>query len=324
MLEGSKIFAKEFMDRHGIPTARFSVHDDVDSACAEVRRRGGKCVIKADGLAAGKGVFVCTQVGEAEKAVREILKKNVFGDAGKRILIEDLLEGEEASVLAICDGKNFVPLVAAQDHKAAFEGDLGPNTGGMGSYAPAPIVGPDIMDVVKEQVLKKAVEGMSSDGVPFKGLLYAGIMICDGKPSVLEFNVRFGDPETQPLMALMKEDIVPLLVSASEGELSKKEVEWNRGASMCVVLASEGYPGSYEKGKVISGLDEAALVPGVTVFHAGTKNEGGKYLTSGGRVLGVTALGSDLSDAAKAAYNAASKINWEGMRMRRDIGHRAL
>ncbi len=323
-LEGSKVFSKEFMDRHGIPTADFSVHEDVDSALRAVEKCGGKCVIKADGLAAGKGVIVCNDKAEAESAVQEMLVGGRFGDAGTRILVEDRLDGEEASILAIADGEKMVTLVAAQDHKAAYEGDTGPNTGGMGAYAPAPVVTDALMRTVKEQVLERTVAGMAKEGTPFSGVLYAGIMICDGKPYVLEFNVRFGDPECQPLLALMKQDIVPLLTGAASGELDETDVDWHDGAVMCVVLTSGGYPGGYEKGKKIEGLDAAGATEGVTVFHAGTKKDGDDYVTSGGRVLGVTALGNDLRDAATAAYDAADKIRWEGLRMRRDIGHRAL
>ncbi len=323
-LEGSKIFSKEFMARWGIPTAAFSVHDDLASALREVSCRNGACVVKADGLAAGKGVYVCKDTAEARTAVEDIMKDRRFGDAGNRVLIEDLLEGQEASVLAICDGKRFVPLLAAQDHKAAFEGDTGPNTGGMGAYAPAPLVTPAMMDKIVEEVLRPTVEKMAEEGNPFVGVLYAGLMIVDDTPYVLEFNVRFGDPECQPLLALMKEDLVPVLLASARGALEQQTLEWHDGATMCVVLAAGGYPGDYEKGKIISGLTDAASIPDVTVFHAGTKREGQAIVTAGGRVLGVTARGAGLKEAAEAAYRAADKISWDGMRMRRDIGHRAL
>ncbi|MCP4675571.1 MAG: phosphoribosylamine--glycine ligase [Deltaproteobacteria bacterium] len=323
-LEGSKVFSKEFMARHDIPTATFSVHDRLDEAVAEVERRQGYCVIKADGLAAGKGVIVSQNAFEGRQAVRDILKDRRFGDAGKRVIIEDRLEGEEVSVLAICDGERIVPLVAAQDHKAAFEGDTGPNTGGMGAYAPAPVVTSKMRDVIVEKVLKRTVRGMAAENMPFKGVLYAGLMICGTDPYVLEYNVRFGDPECQPLMMLMDEDIVPVLIAAAEGNLEERDLIWNQGATLCVVLAADGYPGSYEKGKPIEGLEQAASNPSVEVFHAGTKLNSDQFVTAGGRVLGVTALADDITTAAREAYAVANEIRWDGVRMRRDIGHRAL
>jgi phosphoribosylamine--glycine ligase len=324
MLEGSKIFSKEFMRRANIPTADFSTHSDLDSALQAVRRRNGPMVVKADGLAAGKGVVVCDTAEEAERAVRQILSERAFGDAGSRILIEDRLIGEEASILAICDGKTCVPLVAAQDHKAVFDGDVGPNTGGMGAYAPAPVVTDALAEKVLNQVLLPTVHRMAEEGTPFVGILYAGIMIVNGTPLVLEFNVRFGDPECQPLLMLLQEDIVPLLLSAAQGELSSRALKWHEGATMCVVLSSEGYPGAYRTGDLISGLDAAAEVSDVVVFHAGTKKTDKGYVTAGGRVLGVTALGANIRQAADAAYRAASFISWQGMHMRKDIGRRAL
>ncbi len=323
-LEGSKVFAKEFMQRHGIQTAGFSVHDTLATAMADIDRLEGSCVVKADGLAAGKGVIVCHSPDEARQAVKEMIEEQRFGSAGARVIIEELLVGEEASVLAICDGERIIPLVAAQDHKAVFEGDKGPNTGGMGAYAPAPVITDEMRDTVVEKVLARTVGGMAKEGTPFKGVLYAGLMICKGEPYVLEFNVRFGDPECQPLMVLMEEDIVPLLVDAAEGSLEVRELKWHEGSAICVVLASNGYPGAYDKNKVIEGLDRAALNQLVTVFHAGTKLDGGRFVTAGGRVLGVTARAESLKEAAKAAYRAADEISWDGMHMRRDIGYRAL
>lgn len=324
-LEGSKIFAKEFMRRHGIPTAGFSVHADLPSALAEIDRRQGRCVVKTDGLAGGKGVIVCKSPYEARQACREIIEEKRFGKAGMRVVIEDLLVGEEASILAICDGARVVPLVAAQDHKAAYEGDTGPNTGGMGAYAPTPAVTPEIQRIVVDKVLRPAIRGMAAEGTPFTGLLYAGLMIgSDGVPQVLEFNVRFGDPECQPLLMLLGEDIVPLFVQAAEGALVERELAWHAGAAICVVIAADGYPGPYERGRPISGIESAEEDPAVTVFHAGTKRDGDRLVTSGGRVLGVTARGPTLVDAASAAYKAVNRISFEGMRLRRDIGHRAL
>lgn len=324
-LEGSKAFAKSFMERHGIPTAGFTAHEDQESALAAIDRRNGPCVLKADGLAAGKGVIVCRSPYEARQAAREILSEKRFGAAGEKLVVEDLLEGEEASVLAICDGKTCLPLIAAQDHKAAYEGDTGPNTGGMGAYAPAPVVTEELSKKIREEVLERTVAGMASDGTPFKGILYAGLMIADGDVKVLEFNVRFGDPECQPLLTMLESDLVPVLEAAAAGDLGDNtSLSWHDGVAMCVVLASGGYPGAYEKGKEISGLAEAGAVDGVTVFHAGTRKEGEAILTSGGRVLGVTGRAADMADAVRLTYEAAGKISWEGMRMRRDIGHRAL
>ena len=324
MLEGSKIFSKELMRKAGVPTAPFTVHDDIASALDAIEKRNGPCVVKADGLAAGKGVIVCKTKSEGRNAVNTIMEDRAFGAAGNRLLIEDLLVGEEASVLAICDGKNFIPLVAAQDHKAAYEGDNGPNTGGMGAYAPAPIVTDALAKRVADEVLAPTLKAMADEGTPFKGILYAGVMIVDGAPQVLEFNVRFGDPECQPLLMLLKEDLVPLLRDAAKGALTPRPLAWHDGATMCVVLASGGYPGSYETGKVITGLEEAANIDTVTVFHAGTQKIGDAFVTTGGRVLGVTALGKDLKSAVDSAYLACDEIRFEGMHLRRDIGHRAL
>jgi phosphoribosylamine--glycine ligase len=324
MLEGSKIFSKEFMRRANIPTADFSTHNDIESALQAARLRNGPMVVKADGLAAGKGVVVCDGPKEAEQAIRRMMSDRTFGDAGSRILIEERLVGEEASILAICDGKTCIPLVAAQDHKAAYDNDEGPNTGGMGAYAPAPVVTVDIADKVLNRVLLPTVHQMAEEGSPFVGILYAGIMIVNGNPLVLEFNARFGDPECQPLLMLLDEDIVPLLLSAARGELSPRPLKWHDGATMCVVLASEGYPGRYRTGDVISGLDEAAEITDVVVFHAGTKKTDKGFVTAGGRVLGVTARGKTLRQAADSAYRAVGCISWQGMHMRKDIGRRAL
>lgn len=324
MLEGSKIFAKEFMKRHDIPTAPFSVHKSFDDAVPAIDERDGICVVKADGLAAGKGVFVCKSRYEGRQALRQILQERKFGAAGDRIIVEDRLDGEEASVLAISDGERIVTLVAAQDHKAAFEGDVGPNTGGMGAYAPAPVVTPPLQKTIEKEILQKTVLGMAAEGTPFKGVLYAGLMIRNGKPYVLEYNVRFGDPECQPLLMLLKEDLVPLLVQSAKGMLEERELIWRAGSTVCVVLASDGYPGTYTKGKTIDGLGKTSGLSEVCVFHAGTRLEGDKFVTAGGRVLGVTAVGKTLEDAVREAYAAANQIHFDGMRMRRDIGHRAL
>ena len=267
---------------------------------------------------------MCSSPEEAREAVRDILEARRFGDAGARAIVEDKLIGEAGLRAGPVRRRADHSPVAAQDHKAAYDGDKGPNTGGMGAYAPAPVVSAQLKEVIVEKVLRRTVRGMAKEGIPFQGVLYAGLMIVDGEPSVLEFNVRFGDPECQPLMALMKEDIVPVLLQAAEGTLEERELEWHPGSALCVVLAAGGYPGIYEKGKVISGLDAAAEDPNVTVFHAGTKREGGVFVTAGGRVLGVTALGDDLKAAQKAAYAACEKISWDEMHLRRDIGYRAL
>ncbi|MBN2529897.1 MAG: phosphoribosylamine--glycine ligase [Deltaproteobacteria bacterium] len=324
MLEGSKRYSKEFMDRHGIPTARFTAHTELDDALAEVERRNGPCVVKADGLAAGKGVLLCQTADEANAAVKSILSDKAFGAAGGELVIEDFLTGEEASILAICDGKDFVTLIAAQDHKAAYEGDTGPNTGGMGAYCPAPLVTPALTEQIINEVIRPTVDGMAKDGVPFKGVLYAGLMIDGTKLNVLEYNVRFGDPECQPLLTMLKSDLAEVLRKAAKGELAGTELEWHEGSAICVVQAAGGYPGSYEKGDEIVGLDDADQLADVIVFHAGTKKEGDKIVTNGGRVLGVTGLGANLAEASAKTYAACDKISWNGMRLRRDIGHRAL
>jgi phosphoribosylamine---glycine ligase len=324
-LEGSKEFAKNFMRRHGVPTAEFTAHRSLDAALLEVDRRSGPCVIKADGLAAGKGVVVCRSPFEARQALRDIMGNRRFGDSGSRVVIEDFIEGEEASVLAVCDGRRFKTLIAAQDHKAAYEGDTGPNTGGMGAYAPASIVTPALMQEIDENVIWRTVEGMAMDGTPFKGVLYAGLMIGPRGMYVLEYNVRFGDPECQPLMLMLESDLATLLRDAAAGKLPDAPLSWHPGAALCVVLAAGGYPGPYEKGLPIGGLAEVEENDALRVFHAGTKVlPQGDAVTDGGRVLGVTARGADVADAARRAYDAAGRIFWAGMRMRRDIGHRAF
>lgn len=324
MLEGSKTFSKEFMERHNIPTARFTAHTELADALAEVEKRNGPCVVKADGLAAGKGVLLCNTKAEAVDAVKSILDDKAFGTAGGQLVIEDFLKGEEASILAICDGKDFVTLIAAQDHKAAFEGDAGPNTGGMGAYCPAPLVTDALRKKIIDEVIRPSVDGMAKDGAPFKGVLYAGLMIDGDQLNVLEFNVRFGDPECQPLLSLLKSDLAEVLQKAAKGELAGTELEWYDGSAICVVQAAGGYPDAYEKGDEIIGLDAADAVENVTVFHAGTRSDGDKILTNGGRVLGVTGRGTDLKEARDKTYAACDKISWNGMRLRRDIGHRAL
>jgi phosphoribosylamine--glycine ligase len=325
-LEASKAHSKEFMARHDIPTAGFEVFDDLEAALAFVREKDGPCVVKADGLAAGKGVVVCASCSEAESALREIMGDRRFGAAGERVVIEDLLEGEELSYYAITDGEHIVTLAAAQDHKRALDGDRGENTGGMGAYSPAPVLRPEIEKRVIEEVVFPAIRGLAAEGTPYVGVLFVGLMIdADGAPSVVEFNVRFGDPETQPLMLRMESDIVPLLDAAARGRLDSVAPPTWGDASVCVVLASGGYPREFRKGLPIRGLDAAASDPDVEIFHAGTRrNEDGVFETSGGRVLGVTARGSTVREAVDRAYAAADRIEFDGRHLRRDIAARAL
>jgi phosphoribosylamine--glycine ligase len=325
-LEASKAHSKEFMARHGIPTAGFEVFDDLEAALAFVREKDGPCVVKADGLAAGKGVAVCASCSEAESALREIMGDRRFGAAGERVVIEDLLEGEELSYYAITDGEHIVTLAAAQDHKRALDGDRGENTGGMGAYSPAPVLRPEIEKRVIEEVVFPAIRGLAAEGTPYVGVLFVGLMIdADGAPSVVEFNVRFGDPETQPLMMRMESDIVPLLDAAARGRLDSVAPPTWGDASVCVVLASGGYPREFRKGLPIRGLDAAASDPDVEIFHAGTRrNEDGVFETSGGRVLGVTARGSTVREAVDRAYAAADRIEFDGRHLRRDIAACAL
>jgi phosphoribosylamine--glycine ligase len=268
--------------------------------------------------------MICRTVEEAERAVREIMVDCRFGGAGCKVIVEDFLEGEEASFIAICDGKDVLPLASSQDHKAAYDGDTGPNTGGMGAISPARIVTPEVERKVMERVMRPAVRGMAAEGMPFTGVLYAGLMIKDGEPKVLEFNVRMGDPETQPLLARLRSDLADAVEAACEGSLAGMELEWDARPAVCVVMAAGGYPGSYEKGRAISGLDRAAAMEDVVVFHAGTRRQGDEVVTSGGRVLGVTALGRDMRSAVDRAYEAVGAIGWDGVHYRKDIGAKAL
>lgn len=322
-LEGSKIFSKEFMSRHGIPTAAFGVFDSADDADAYVRAQGAPIVVKADGLAAGKGVVVASTVDEALEAIDLIMRKRAFGEAGNRVLIEACLRGEEVSFHVVSDGKSYVKLAPAQDHKRVFEGDRGPNTGGMGAYSPPPVVTAAVEKKIIERIVEPTLAGMAKEGVPFRGALFVGLMIEGDEPMVLEYNTRFGDPECESIMTRWKGSVLPMLDGAAKGDLAGLVPEWEAPASLCVVLAAGGYPGSYAKGDVITGLEEAAKVEHVVVFHAGTKLSGDDVVTSGGRVLTVTAIGSDIDEAAERAYRAAGHIAWTGMQMRRDIGYRA-
>jgi phosphoribosylamine--glycine ligase len=322
-LEGSKIFSKEFMARHQIPTAGFAVFDDPDAATRYIEEAKRPLVVKADGLAAGKGVIVAGDAPEAIAGIDLIMRDRAFGSAGDRVLIEECLVGQEVSYHVVSDGKRFIPLAPAQDHKRAFDGDKGPNTGGMGAYSPPPIVTSTVERKIIERVIEPTLEGMAAEGRPFRGALFVGLMIVDGEPLVLEYNTRFGDPECQTLMTRWKGSIVPLIRGSALGDFSGLSPQWEAPASLCVVLAAGGYPGSYEKGKPIRGLEEASAVPGVTVFHAGTALEGERVVTSGGRVLSVTAIGETIDEAAERAYEAAAKIEFEGKQFRRDIGWRA-
>lgn len=323
LLEGSKVFAKNFMARYGIPTADFKVFEEAGEAREYIANHVAACVVKADGLAAGKGVIVAGSKEEALAAVQQIMVDKAFGSAGDKIIIEELLEGEEVSILAFTDGNTIVPMVSSQDHKRVYEGDKGPNTGGMGAYSPAPVYTEDIHEIVVRDILKPVVSGMSAEGVRYQGVIYAGLMLTEQGPKVLEFNVRFGDPETQPVLFRLETDLVEIMEAVVEGRLHEVDISWSEQSSVCVVLASGGYPGYYEKGKTIHGLD----VPpeeDVFVFHAGTAIEEGKIVTSGGRVLGVTARGGSVKDALEKAYGCIKDINFDHMYYRRDIGYRAL
>jgi phosphoribosylamine---glycine ligase len=323
-LESSKIFSKDFMRRHRIPTADYKIFSSYLHAEDHVRMMGAPIVIKADGLAAGKGVFVASSVEEAIDALRLIMKERAFGDAGDRVVVEQCLEGEEASFMVFTDGTTIVPMGSSQDHKRAFDGDLGPNTGGMGAYSPAPIVTPELESVIIDTIMKPVIEGLRAEGMKYKGVLYAGLMIKDKIPRVLEFNCRLGDPETQPVLSRLSTDLLDICLAITDERLAEIEVEWKPESAVCVVLASKGYPGPYEKGKVIRGLDDAEKIEGAMVFHAGTSFRDSEIVTNGGRVLGVTATGSDIRSARDLAYRAVDKIGFEGMQYRKDIAYRAL
>ncbi|MGD9020259.1 MAG: phosphoribosylamine--glycine ligase [Lysobacterales bacterium] len=323
-LEGSKVFAKDFMARHGIPTAAYGSFTEIDEALAFIHRLGAPIVVKADGLAAGKGVIIAQTVAEAEATVRDMLAGNAFGDAGHRVVIEEFLEGEEASFIVMADGEHVLPLATSQDHKARDEGDSGPNTGGMGAYSPAPVIDEVLHQRAMDAVILPAVRGMAAEDTPFKGFLYAGLMISDdGTPKVLEFNVRFGDPETQPILMRLESDLVELCLAAVNGALDGCEARWDPRPALGVVMAAGGYPGSYPKGQPISGLEDTTDGPS-KVFHAGTRMSNGQVVTAGGRVLCVCATGNSVGEAAQAAYARCDEITWDGAFLRRDIGHRAI
>lgn len=321
-LEGSKSFTKAFLQRHGIPTAGYEVFDDIQKATAHVKTLTPPIVIKANGLAAGKGVVLADSVDEAIETLEQMLTGEVLSGAGSSIVIEDFLVGEEASFIVIADGENYLSFATSQDHKAAYDGDKGPNTGGMGAYSPAPVVTDDIHRRVLHQVIEPALNGMREEGNPYTGFLYAGLMIDEnGQPSVIEFNCRFGDPETQPILSRLETDLVDLIEAALETKLSETEIVFDTRPALTVVMASGGYPGSYEKGKTISGLE---AVSSAKVFHAGTRLDDGAVLTSGGRVLGVTALGNSVSEAQSLVYEAIEEISFDGAEYRSDIGYRAI
>ena len=318
-LEASKAFAKDFLDRHAIPTAQYRNFSALEPALDYLRAMNGPYVVKADGLAAGKGVIVTESLDTAESAVHDMLKGNRFGEAGHRVVIEEFLEGEEASFIAMVDGENVLALASSQDHKRALDGDEGPNTGGMGAYSPAPVLGPDLHQRVIDEVMLPTVRGMAAEGRPFAGFLYAGLMVRDGAFKVLEFNVRMGDPETQPILFRLRSDLLDAIEAALEGRLDRVELDWDSRSSIGVVLAAGGYPGPYAQGDVITGLDQE---PGadIKVFHAGTRQNGDVVETAGGRVLCVCALGDDLAAAQRRVYTAVPSIRWENMHYRRDIG----
>jgi phosphoribosylamine--glycine ligase len=323
-LEGSKAFTKDFLARHAIPTAEYQNFTEIEPAIAYVQERGAPIVVKADGLAAGKGVIVAMTIEEAEAAIRDMLADNRFGDAGSRVVIEEFLDGEEASFIVMVDGKNILPFATSQDHKRVGNGDTGPNTGGMGAYSPAPVVTPDIHQRIMNEVINPTVQGMASEGMPYKGFLYAGLMImADGTPKVIEYNCRFGDPETQPIMMRLQSDLMQLCLTAIEGNLDNAIIEFDQRAAVGVVLASGGYPNSYRKGDTISGLTDNGSNE-KKVFHAGTKMDNGKVVTSGGRVLCATALGNTVSEAQKSAYSLVNEIKWQDMFYRNDIAYRAI
>jgi phosphoribosylamine--glycine ligase len=328
-LEGSKAFTKDFLARHHIPTAAYQTFTEIEPALAYLRAQDAPIVIKADGLAAGKGVIVAMTEAEAEAAIRDMLAGNAFGQAGHRVVIEEYLEGEEASFIVMVDGKNILPMATSQDHKRVGDGDSGPNTGGMGAYSPAPVVTPEVHARILREVIEPTVQGMASEGHPYTGFLYAGLMIdANGAPKVIEYNCRFGDPETQPIMLRLQSDLTELCDAALDGRLNEAEAQWDPRASLGVVLAAGGYPNDYAKGDVISGLDaaDAAAAQGdQKVFHAGTANNAqGDVTTNGGRVLCATALGNTVAEAQAKAYALAELIQWKGCFMRRDIGYRAI
>jgi phosphoribosylamine--glycine ligase len=333
-LEASKVFAKELMAKYKIPTPDFKIFDDAKEAKNYIEEINAPCVVKADGLAAGKGVVVAKTVDEAKQAVTSIMQERIFGDSGNKVIVEDCLEGQEASIIVLTDSKEVIPLASSQDHKRVFDNDSGPNTGGMGAYSPAPVVTQELFKEILDRIIYRAIDGLAKEGVDYKGALYAGIMFTKDGPKTLEFNVRFGDPETQAILPRLKSDLLELMLAASNGKLGKViktgGMNWDSRACVCVVCASGGYPGEYEKEKEIFGLDEAQKIKDTVIFHAGTKMgqpssalHAPRFLTNGGRVLGVTGLGNTIKEAINMTYQAVGKINFEGMHYRRDIGGKA-
>ncbi|MDD5044388.1 MAG: phosphoribosylamine--glycine ligase [Candidatus Omnitrophica bacterium] len=324
-LEASKAFAKELMRESGVPTADFKIFDDAERAIAYLENQKYPLVIKADGLAAGKGVVIAENKEQAKETVHSIMKDKIFGHAGNRVIIEDCLIGEEASILVFTDSRQIIPLASSQDHKRVFDADKGPNTGGMGAYSPAPIVTKAVFAEVLEKIIQRIIQGLARRGVIYKGVLYAGVMLTQDGPKALEFNVRFGDPETQAILPRLKTDLLEVMLATANAKLSRyKNLDWDSRSCVCVVVASGGYPGDYQKGKVINGLDEAGKMKDIAVFHAGTKKEQDKIVTSGGRVLGVSGLGDNIKQAIEKTYQAVEKIDFEGMHYRKDIGYRAV
>lgn len=321
-IEGSKALAKEIMEKYNIPTARYAAFTDAAGAKAYIREHGTPCVVKADGLAAGKGVIVAMDEATALEAVETIMQERVFGDAGDKVIIEEFLEGEEVSILAFTDGETVIPMVSAQDHKRIFDKDEGPNTGGMGAYSPAPVYTPELAEIALRDILIPTVKGMAQEGRTYSGVIYAGLMVTKDGTKVLEYNARFGDPETQAVLVRLDTDLVDIIDAILEGRLARQEIRWKPEAAVCVVIAAGGYPGDYEKGKPISGLDSAGKK--AVVFHAGTKQVDGRIVTNGGRVLGVTGLGKTIAEAIANTYEAAQEIRFADMHYRKDIGYRAL
>ena len=322
-LEGSKSFSKGIMKKYGIPTAKYEVFTDADEAKAYIRQEGAPIVIKADGLAAGKGVIVAETLQQALDAIDEIMCDKAFGNAGSSVVVEEFMDGEEASVLAFTDGKTIVPMIPSQDHKRALDGDKGPNTGGMGTYAPAPVITPELMQRVQKEILEPTIAAMRAEGKEYKGCLYAGLMITDQGPKVVEFNARFGDPETQVVLPLLDSDLGKIMLACTNGTLADTEIKWKDKAAVCVVMSAGGYPAKYRKGDAISGLDDAKAA-GALVFHAGTAKKDGKVVTNGGRVLGIVALGDDIKAAVDKVYEDVKLVDFADVFYRKDIAHRAL
>jgi len=324
LLEASKVFAKNFMAKYGIPTARYGTFEEPERAKEFIKTLGERVVVKADGLAAGKGAFVCQSQEEALKVVDDLMVKGILGEAGKRVVVEEFLEGEEASYMVMVDGTDYVPLPTSQDHKRLLEGDRGPNTGGMGAYSPTPVIDKETERRIREEVIERTLKGLAEEGIHYRGFLYAGLMLTKEGPKVLEFNVRLGDPEAQPILTRIESDLVKHIMDILEGNIKDVDIKVSPKWALGVVIASKGYPQKPETGKVIEGLEEAEKLPGVVVFHAGTKREGNKILTAGGRVLTVVGLGNTLKEAKEKAYEGVSKIHFEGMYYRKDIGDKAF